>query len=334
MNIKKTGLLFLAIILIAVPILAADSNVEEEKANVAAVVNGEEITVDELDSYMQLNNLVMQLYQTNQEFAQFLIMTKAGQDFLNEYRKQKVEELIVVKLLQQEAENQNITLSDEKKNELFNEQLAYIKQQNGFSSDEQFENALKQNGFESLAAFKDYFFEQNTKVLEVNELRERLLGEITVSDKEIEDYYNENIESYKFGDQVKASHILLETEESAKEVLEKLNNGADFAEMAKEYSTGPSAEDGGDLGFFEKGDMVKEFEEAAFGLEVGETSDIVKTQYGYHIILVTDKREAGVKSLEEVKDNIKSGLLANKRKKTWENFVEELREKAEIEIKL
>lgn len=334
MNIKKTGLLFLAIILIAVPILAADSNVEEEKANVAAVVNGEEITVDELDSYMQLNNLVMQLYQTNQEFAQFLIMTKAGQDFLNEYRKQKAEELIVVKLLQQEAENQNITLSDEKKNELFNEQLAYIKQQNGFSSDEQFENALKQNGFESLAAFKDYFFEQNTKVLEVNELRERLLGEITVSDKEIEDYYNENIESYKFGDQVKASHILLETEESAKEVLEKLNNGADFAEMAKEYSTGPSAEDGGDLGFFEKGDMVKEFEEAAFGLEVGETSDIVKTQYGYHIILVTDKREAGVKSLEEVKDNIKSGLLANKRKETWENFVEELREKAEIEIKL
>jgi peptidyl-prolyl cis-trans isomerase C/foldase protein PrsA len=334
MNIKKTGLLFLAIIMIAVPILAADSNVEEEKANVAAVVNGEEITVDELDSYMQLNNLVMQLYQTNQEFAQFLIMTKAGQDFLNEYRKQKVEELIVVKLLQQEAENQNITLSDEKKNELFNEQLAYIKQQNGFSSDEQFENALKQNGFESLAAFKDYFFEQNTKVLEVNELRERLLGEITVSDKEIEDYYNENIESYKFGDQVKASHILLETEESAKEVLEKLNNGADFAEMAKEYSTGPSAEDGGDLGFFEKGDMVKEFEEAAFGLEVGETSDIVKTQYGYHIILVTDKREAGVKSLEEVKDNIKSGLLANKRKETWENFVEELREKAEIEIKL
>jgi len=321
--------------MIAVPILAADSNVEEEeKANVAAVVNGEEITVDELDSYMQLNNLVMQLYQTNQEFAQFLIMTKAGQDFLNEYRKQKVEELIVVKLLQQEAENQNITLSDEKKNELFNEQLAYIKQQNGFSSDEQFENALKQNGFESLAAFKDYFFEQNTKVLEVNELRERLLGEITVSDKEIEDYYNENIESYKFGDQVKASHILLETEESAKEVLEKLNNGADFAEMAKEYSTGPSAEDGGDLGFFEKGDMVKEFEEAAFGLEVGETSDIVKTQYGYHIILVTDKREAGVKSLEEVKDNIKSGLLANKRKETWENFVEELRGKAEIEIKL
>ncbi len=334
MNIKKVGLLLLAIFIIAVPILAAEENVENDEANIAAVVNGEEITVQELDGYMQLNNLVMQLYQTNQEFAQFLIMTEAGQDFLNEYRKQKVDELIVVKLLQQEAVNQNITLSEEKKDELFNQQMDYIKQQNGLSSDEEFESALQQNGFDSLTAFKDYFFEQNSKVLEVNELREQLMATITVSDKEIEDYYNENIDSYKYGDQVKASHILLETEEKANEVLEKLNNGADFAETAKEYSTGPSAENGGDLGFFEKDDMVKEFVEASFNLEIGEISGIVKTEYGHHIILVTDKREAGVKTLEEVREDIKSGLLANKRKETWENFVQELQDKALIEIKL
>ena len=90
---------------------------------------------------------------------------------------------------------------------------------------------------------------------------------------------------------VRASHILVQTEEEAKELLAKLEDGADFAELAKEYSMCPSKRDGGDLKFFGKGMMVKPFEDAAFALEVGQVSEPVETQFGWHLIKLTDKKD-------------------------------------------
>ncbi len=88
---------------------------------------------------------------------------------------------------------------------------------------------------------------------------------------------------------VRASHILVPNLQAAQKVLHELKNGKDFGELAKEFSTCPSRENDGDLGFFGKGQMVKEFEEAAFSMKVGELSEPVKTEFGYHIIKVTDK---------------------------------------------
>ena len=90
---------------------------------------------------------------------------------------------------------------------------------------------------------------------------------------------------------VRASHILVQTEEEAKELLEKINEGADFGELAKDYSLCPSSRDGGDLRFFGKGMMVKPFEDAAFSLEVGQVSEPVQTQFGWHLIKLTDKQD-------------------------------------------
>ena len=127
-------------------------------------------------------------------------------------------------------------------------------------------------------------------------------------DQDAEAYYEENKDSFKV-DEVTASHILVEKESTAKEILEKLEAGEKFEDLAKQYGTDGTKDNGGSLGTFGRGQMVKEFEDAAFALEPGEISDIVKTQFGYHIIKVTDKNQ-GTKTYEEAKDSIISNLVS------------------------
>jgi peptidyl-prolyl cis-trans isomerase D len=146
-------------------------------------------------------------------------------------------------------------------------------------------------------------------------------AEVLVSDEDIKDYYEENINTFREEKQVKARHILFKLEENATEeeeekvkqralsVLEKARGGEDFAELAKEYSEGPTREKGGDLGYFSSGQMVKPFEEAAFGMKKDQISDLVRTRFGYHIIKVEDIKEGGTKSLSEVQGQIKNTLL-------------------------
>lgn len=140
-------------------------------------------------------------------------------------------------------------------------------------------------------------------------LKTLLKSDLKVTDEEIAKYYEENKENFGQKEQVDASHILVETEDKAKEVRKKLVDGEDRIAIAKEYSIDPGSKDnGGDLGFFDRGKMVPEFEEAAFSMKVGEISQPVKTENGYHIIIVNDKKEAKTTSLEENKDEIRTTL--------------------------
>lgn len=157
-------------------------------------------------------------------------------------------------------------------------------------------------------------------------------SKIEVTDEEIKTYYEENKDTFTEPEQVHASHILLETEEEANEILAQLNEGADFAELAKEHSKDPgSAQNGGDLGFFGRGEMVPEFEEAAFSLEVGEMSGVVESEHGYHIIKVTDKKEAKEYTLEEKREEIREQLFAQKLNAQVPAWLNELKQNAEIE---
>jgi len=168
--------------------------------------------------------------------------------------------------------------------------------------------------------------------------------ELKVSDQEIEEYYKKNLESeFSEGEQVQASHILidirqLKTDEekaAAKKKAEELcveakKPDADFAKLARENSACPSAAKGGDLGFFTKDKMVAPFSEAAFAMEKGGISDVVETQFGYHIIKVTDKKPAQVISLADAKERISTTMLNEKKQKATEKYYDELKKKANI----
>lgn len=338
MIFKKTILLSLVLLLLAVPVMAAEETTNEgtgnEEPEIAAIVNGDKITVSEVDQYIGLNSLMQKLFQTDQQFVQILFSTEAGEAFLNEYRKAKMEGLIVQKILADEAKNRDLSLNEEEKEEFFKKQLEQIKKQNNMT-EEDLLNALKQQGIESIEGFKKVFFEQNGDAILISELQKQVFDPVTVEEKEVTEYYEENKDEYTHKDEVRASHILFDEKEKAEDILTKLKEGADFTEMAKEHSTGPSGSKGGDVGFFDMdSSMAKPFKDAAFKLEIGEISDVVKSEFGYHIIKVTDKNPAGTTPFEDVKEEIKENLENEKKQDVWSNFVEELREKAKIEYKL
>lgn len=343
MHFKKVlSIVMILALLVAVPVAAQEGsdsgNAQTKQSNqenkVAAVVNGEEISMQELDQFAGTQQLVMSLYRSNPDFTQVLLQTEAGQKVIKEFQKSKLDKLITQKLLAQEAKERGIELSQEEKNEIFNQQIEGIKKQNDMS-DDQLEAALKKQGIESIEAYRETFFEQNKDNLVINKLRDNVTGQAEVTEEEMKNYYDENKAEFEVSAQSKARHILLEDKETAEEVMNKLESGSDFAELAKEYSTGPSAKKGGSLGFISKDqNIAKKFKEAVFALDVGSRSGIVETQYGFHIIEVTDRKEGGTKSFEEVKDQIKKQLTNKKGKNIWDKFVRELRDEAEIEKKL
>jgi parvulin-like peptidyl-prolyl isomerase len=163
---------------------------------------------------------------------------------------------------------------------------------------------------------------------------------ISVSDSEAKKYYETNKESkFKQEEQVKARHILVKDESDAKDIISELSKAKDvkskFIALAKEKSTGPSGANGGDLGFFNKKQMVPEFSAAAFSQKVGEVSKTpIKTQFGYHIIYVDDKKEGGYANFDDVKAQVIQFLKMEKFKEHTANKAKELRESAKIKINL
>lgn len=170
-------------------------------------------------------------------------------------------------------------------------------------------------------------------------------GKIEVIDDEVQAYYKAHQEDFSQPEMVKARHILLkvpadadektiaEAESRVKDVRKKLEEGADFASLAKEYSDDPGTKDkGGELGFFPKGRMVPEFEAAAFAQKPGEISDPVKTAFGYHIIQTEEKREGSVKALDEVQDQIRQELQRKKQQEMFEKLVEQIKAKYPVKV--
>lgn len=168
-------------------------------------------------------------------------------------------------------------------------------------------------------------------------LRDRTLHNIlfkkevidSITDEEVKARYDKEIAATPPEEEVKARHILLKSEDEAKEVIKELEGGADFVELAKTKSTGPSASEGGDLGYFRKGRMVPAFEEAAFGLKAGEfTKEPIKSEFGWHVIKVEDRREAEPPKLEQVAPQIRQVLLREK----YAALLDAARSEVEVEV--
>ena len=162
----------------------------------------------------------------------------------------------------------------------------------------------------------------------------KILADITVTDDEVKKYYEDNKEAFGQPATVSARHILVATEEEAKKAKEEISGEKiSFGDAAMKYSTCPSNQQGGNLGEFSKGMMVPEFEEAAFAAEIGVVTEPVKTQFGYHLILVDARNEASIKSFDEVKDGVLNQLVQQNQHAKYDQMLKELENKYGVERK-
>lgn len=180
---------------------------------------------------------------------------------------------------------------------------------------------------------KEYqeMLEDNKKALLKSYALNKLIIGVVPTEEDLKNYYDEHQDQMKKAETRVASHILVETEEKAKEILKEMDDGLKFEEAAEKYSSCASKEQGGSLGEFERGKMIPEFEEKAFSMEKEEISEPVKSQFGYHIIRVDDINEAGVKSFEDAKNDINQMLTRLKQQDAYLAKVDELKEKYKVE---
>lgn len=201
--------------------------------------------------------------------------------------------------------------------ELVNQELLYLDAiENKLDKSQEFEDML----------------EQTKNTLLKSYALNKLIADEEVSEEETKNYYDEHAESYKKKESLIASHILVDSEEKAEDIIKEIDGGLSFEEAAGKYSSCPSKDVGGALGEFTRGQMVPEFEEAAFKMEEKEISKPVKTQFGYHIIKLIEKRPEGQMPFEEVKSQIFEQVLRLKQQDKYLNKIEELKGKYPVEL--
>jgi len=240
---------------------------------------------------------------------------------MDSYGTQGAETLALSRVIEMEADLNDVIVTDE---EVEKELTEYI---DLYGGEEAFLVAIENNGLT-----KKTFEEEIKQYLK----SEKLIADwLDLSDEDLENYFEENRTMFDVEEQIEASHILIEDLEIAEEVVGKLDEGEDFSELALEYSTDTTnAETGGELGFFARNEMVSEFDDAAFEMEVGDVSEPVETEFGYHIIKVTDQVEEETAEYSDVKEEVYDALLDEQFKAQYNTWIMELMAKYEIEYTL
>lgn len=193
-------------------------------------------------------------------------------------------------------------------------------------------NAALEKGVDRDREVQKMIEEAKKKILIARLLKDEVNEAVEVSDEEVEEFYLGNPARYMTPEIIRASHILLLNKEDAEAAMRELDNGTPFEDVARAKSVDPTAQNGGDIGYFPRGQLMPAFENACYMLEVGQVSDIVRTKLGYHIIKLTDRREPVLRPLEQVSDSIRSGLVARKRREAFKELLSELKESTEVVI--
>lgn len=194
-----------------------------------------------------------------------------------------------------------------------------------------YEEAIRK-GLDRDREAKEVIAEAKKKILIAKLIKNEVEDKIKIGDDEIRGFYETHKEDFKTPELWRASHILVATEENAKDILNELSKGANFEELAKARSMDATASRGGDVGYFRIGQLVPDFEKACTKLNVGEISEAVHTQFGYHIIKLTDRKEPAVEDLEKVKRAIEEELRKRKRSELFDNLVLNLKNKYKVTI--
>lgn len=176
------------------------------------------------------------------------------------------------------------------------------------------------------------FKEAKKKIVMARLLKDEVEDKVVVDEAEMEDYYSANKDKFTTQESLRASHILVGTREEADGILAELSSGRNFEDLARARSIDPTSETGGDIGYFTRGQLVPEFEDACFDMKLGEVSGVVKTKFGYHIIKLTERSEPEVKELAEVRDSVEQALSRIKKKIRFNELVSRLKDNAQITV--
>ncbi len=295
------------------------------KVTKVAEVNGSVITKAEFDREM---DRILQRFNSAGH--------KLTEQQLAEVKKNVLDNLIARELLYQESKKKGITID----NATIDKQIADLKKK--FPSEKAFEDTLKK-----MHLTKESLRNQVKEGMAIQELVDKeFVKKTVVTDTEAKKYYDKHPDLFKQPEKIRARHILIKVNQNAtkaekekakkkiKDIQKKLKKGEDFAKLAKEYSEGPSSVNGGDLGYFTRGQMVQPFEKAAFALKPGQVSDVVETRYGYHLIKVVDKKPATTVAFKDVKDQLEEFLKQEKVQKEVQKHVETLKKQASIKTYL
>jgi parvulin-like peptidyl-prolyl isomerase len=297
-------------------------NQKEEKV---AVVNGAPIEIDEF------NGEVFLIQKTVLGLGKPLSCEQVSL-----IRKEVLESMIRRELLYQAARKSGIKPDEN----AINKDISSLKQQ--FSGETEYKNELSRRGI-------------NEEVLRARMIRNSLVqkyvdkeftDKVNVTDKEIQDYYQKNIDLFKQPFQTRVSQIFIQSDPKggdsrkkelrgkAEKILKNLKDDQDFADLAREYSDGPTKNKGGDLGYLRKGQLEKQFESKIFALKKGEITDVIETEYGFHIFKVTDIKPETILAYENVKEKVKKFLVDEKIKQEADEYARKLREKTDVKILL
>jgi peptidyl-prolyl cis-trans isomerase C len=347
---SQYGIIACAVILLvgAEPTIASEPNAAQSNtpaeygleaaplaSDVAVTVNGVDITESQLEEFIKPQ---LERMATDPGKVHPLML----EQFKRQLRQQALDKLIVDQLLEEQAEASNIVVTEADVIKHLRESGA---QQQPPLSLEDIQALVEAQG-QSFDEMKKQI--QNSNGMKYQKLLDtQFAGKVDVNEVDVVRFYVENKSRFEILEQVRASHILITPETSdpntdpnvakakakakAEELLGQIKaSGADFATLAKANSQCPTAASGGDLGFFPRGKMAPPFEKAAFELKVGQVSDVVETRYGYHIIRVTDRKEARVIKFEEARSEIIGRLTQQKQREIATEYIESLKQKAKI----
>lgn len=307
----------------------AKAAAKPDEIGIAVTVNGVDITESQIEAKIrpQLERIATRL------------PPQAVEQYKQQLRQKALETTIIEQLLNEKVKEANVIVTDEEVNSHIEKMAS---QQN--LSVEDLKELIKASG-RTFEQWKEQM--QFPKRLGYQKfMKTQWEGKISVTEDDVQKYYSENTKQFETPEQVRASHILIKPDTTdsnidpneakaqakvrAKDLLEQVRDGADFATLARANSGCPSAAKGGDLNFFGRGRMTPAFEKVAFKLKVGQVSDVVETQFGYHIIKVTDRKDAGAITFEQAKDDILKVLMRKKQSEVAMRYIELLKAGANV----